>query len=495
MTKPFPALVVDASEWYVDEAWREHVTPRHWRRLPTRADVSVRLVLQELQQRGVRATFLVPASLAFRAPQLLGDLVLAGHEIALSVRSPWPIDQVPEENRVAFIRAWEDERAELERIIGVGVHGFSSCWSVAAGDAWWHAPLQALGFDYDATPVRGSAAVAVALLGDLAGSQVVGERFFAWQLDDEQPRLMGLPKAIREQHEQLLHTGWDRLAGLSLVADVAIRDSLKLASREPAPVPVYPGDVVVEQPVGGEAGGSTAEPPTLAIIVPLKDEADGVPALFQELAAVRLALADVAKCEFVLVDDGSTDLTWPLLERTARSHPAVRLVRHECNRGVAAAIRTGFFATDAEWVASIDGDMSYDPMELRAMLPLLDNAEVVTSSPYHPQGAVRNVPGWRLFLSQTLSRAYRLLLRRSIFTWTSCFRVYRREFVKDLPLTNGGFLGTAELLVRVLRRGGRVVEHPCVLEARLLGFSKMRVFDVVLDHMRLLVLVALRVIK
>ena len=66
----------------------------------------------------------------------------------------------------------------------------------------------------------------------------------------------------------------------------------------------------------------------------------------------------------------------------------------------------------------------------------------------------------------------------------------RREFVLDLPLKNGGFLGTAELLVRVLRRGGRVVEHPCMLEARLLGFSKMRVLDVVLDHMRLLALVA-----
>ena len=129
------------------------------------------------------------------------------------------------------------------------------------------------------------------------------------------------------------------------------------------------------------------------------------------------------------------------------------------------------------------------------MLSLLEHADVVTASPYHAQGGVRNVPDWRLFLSRTLSRAYRLLLRSPIATWTSCFRVYRRAAVVDLPLKNGGFLGTAELLVRVLRRGGRVVEHPCVLEARLLGFSKMRVIDVVLDHMRLLVLVALRLIK
>ena len=237
------------------------------------------------------------------------------------------------------------------------------------------------------------------------------------------------------------------------------------------------------------------EVPRLAIIVPLKDEADGVQSLFLELVAIKAALADVVACEFVLVDDGSADETWLLMESAARAYPDVRLVRHAQNRGVAAAIRTGFFATDADWVASIDGDLSYDPMELRQMLQHLPDADVVTASPYHAEGGVLNVPGWRLFLSRTLSLAYRVLLGSRISTWTSCFRVYRRAFVVNLPLKNGGFLGTAELLVRVLRRGGRVVEHPCVLEARLLGFSKMRVVDVVLDHMRLLVLVALRLVK
>jgi dolichol-phosphate mannosyltransferase len=468
--------------------------------LPARANISVRLVLQQLQDRGVRATFFVPAALAFSAPELLSEVVAAGHEIALSVRSPWPIDQVPEDKRVAFIRAWEDERAEIERVIGVAVHGFSSCWSVASGDAWWHAPLKTLGFDYDATPVKDAESVAVVLQGELAGTVVAGHRFSAWHLDSEQPPLMGLPRPVRAVHDSAIRRGPDLLAKLCLVAGQTIAQSLRLDSRGPAPVPVALDDVVVT----GEDGEHELIPrnfrhknkvPRLAIIVPLKDEADGVQPLFLELVAIKAALSDVVACEFVLVDDGSTDQTWLLMERAARAYPGVRLVRHARNRGVAAAIRTGFFATDADWVASIDGDLSYDPMELRKMLQYMPDADVVTASPYHADGGVRNVPGWRLFLSRTLSLAYRILLRSRITTWTSCFRVYRREFVVDLPLKNGGFLGTAELLVRVLRRGGRVVEHPCVLEARLLGFSKMRVFDVVLDHMRLLVLVALRLIK
>ena len=503
VTRPDPALAIDASEWFVDEELREYVTTRHWRRLPARANVSARLALNLLQERDAHATFFLPAALAFRDPGLLVDLVDAGHEIALSVRSPWPIDQVPDDKRVAFIRAWEDERAELERVIGIGVHGFSSSWSVAPGDAWWHAPLKALGFDYDATPVRGSDHVAVALQGDLGGTIAVGKRFSAWQLDREQPKLMGLPASIRDAREDALRAGATLLNTMSLSADVTIVQSLQLAPRKPAAIPLAPQDVTVSEDQQTDDSNTSksglsqapSNVPRLAIIVPLKDEADGVTALFSELIAVRLALSDVAACEFVLIDDGSTDQTWQLLESSARNNPGVRLVRHEHNRGVAAAIQTGFFATDADFVASIDGDLSYDPMELRAMLQLMPDADVVTSSPYHVDGGVRNVPPWRLFLSSVLSRAYQLLLRSPISTWTSCFRVYRREFVVDLPLTNGGFLGTAELLVRVLRRGGRVREHPCVLEARLLGFSKMRVLDVILDHMRLLILVAFRRIK
>ena len=494
------AFVIDASEWFVDEEWREHVTPRHWRRLPARASVSVRLVLQQLQDRGVRATFFVPAALAFSAPELLCDLVAAGHEVALSVRSPWPIDQVPEAKRDAFVRAWEDERAELERVIGTAVHGFSSCWSVAAGDAWWHAPLRVLGFDYDATRVKGSESVAIGLQDEVVGEVVSGRRFLAWQIDSEQPRLAGLPRAVRTAHESALRGGSNLLAKLCSDADGTIAQSLRLDRRAPAPVPLPPDDVGIagtngEHDLISRDRHHKNEVPRLAIIVPLKDEAEGVQSLFLELIAIKAALSDVVVCEFVLVDDGSTDETWLLLEKIARAYLDVRLVRHAQNRGVAAAIRTGFFATDADWVASIDGDLSYDPMELRQMLQHLPDADVVTASPYHAEGGVLNVPGWRLFLSRTLSLAYRVLLGSRISTWTSCFRVYRRAFVVNLPLKNGGFLGTAELLVRVLRRGGRVVEHPCVLEARLLGFSKMRVFDVVLDHMRLLVLVALRLVK
>lgn len=231
--------------------------------------------------------------------------------------------------------------------------------------------------------------------------------------------------------------------------------------------------------------GATGRP-RLAIVVPLKDEADGVPSLLAGLDALASELHALAICEVVFVDDGSTDATASLLAAAVATRPHARLVRHEHNRGIAAAIRTGLLATDAPFVASIDADLSYDPREIVRMLPLLASADVVTASPYHPAGGVENVPGWRLCLSRTLSWLYRRLLQKDVHTWTACFRLYRREAVVDLPQEYPGFLGTAELLVRVLRRGGRVVEHPCVLGVRRFGVSKLRVLRTIRDHLGLL---------
>jgi hypothetical protein len=121
------------------------------------------------------------------------------------------------------------------------------------------------------------------------------------------------------------------------------------------------------------------------------------------------------------------------------------------------------------------------------MIPLLTgDAAMVTASPYHPQGRVRNVPQWRLALSKGASFLYRHTLTQQLHTYTSCFRVYRRDAVVDLRLLEAGFLGVAEILGRLDLRGERIVEYPATLEVRLFGQSKMKVLKTIVGHLQLL---------
>jgi hypothetical protein len=162
-------------------------------------------------------------------------------------------------------------------------------------------------------------------------------------------------------------------------------------------------------------------------------------------------------------------------------------VRHEHNRGVAAAILTGIRGAQTEIVCSIDADCTYDPHQLEALLQRLgEDVAMVTASPYHPEGRVVNVSPLRLLLSRGLSGLYRLGLGEELHTFTSCFRAYRRSAVAGLELEHGGFLGVAELLGRLSLAGGRIRECPAVLEARVLGRSKMRIPRTALGHLVLL---------
>ena len=96
------------------------------------------------------------------------------------------------------------------------------------------------------------------------------------------------------------------------------------------------------------------------------------------------------------------------------------------------------------------------------------------------------MPGWRLILSKSLSRLYRLVLHQSLSTYTSCFRVYRRSAVLNVDIHRGGFLGVAEMLGRLDLGGSRIVEYPTTLEVRVLGQSKMKVLRTIVGHLGLL---------
>jgi len=221
--------------------------------------------------------------------------------------------------------------------------------------------------------------------------------------------------------------------------------------------------------------------------VPCYNEADSLANLAAGLARLRQALAGEYELEIVLVDDGSRDGTWDMLQERFSGDPAIRLVRHAKNRGIAAAIATGIREASAEIVASLDADCTYEPTQLVSLLRLLEeHVDVVVASPYHPAGRVVGVPRWRLGLSRFASRLYGLVMRNQLHTYTSCVRVYRRNSVVDMRMSHGGFVGVVELLWHVDRRGGRIAECPAVLTVRATGQSKMRIARTALTHFRFL---------
>ncbi|HEY2410901.1 MAG TPA: glycosyltransferase family 2 protein [Pirellulaceae bacterium] len=227
--------------------------------------------------------------------------------------------------------------------------------------------------------------------------------------------------------------------------------------------------------------------PRLTVVAPLFNEADSIERLRNELFRLGATLAGKYETEFLLIDDGSTDETYSVIQRVFADDHQVRCVRHSVNRGLAAALATGIADARTPIVASIDADCTYEPVQLVALLECIaSGVDMVVASPYHPQGKVVGVPVWRIAISKLASRLYRFVLRNQLHTYTSCFRVYRRSSVLGLPQTRSGFVGVVEMLWQLDRRGGTIVECPAVLTVRKTGQSKMRILTTALGHLRLL---------
>lgn len=227
----------------------------------------------------------------------------------------------------------------------------------------------------------------------------------------------------------------------------------------------------------------------LSTIIPFYNEVGNIPGIQREFLPVASHLAESCSLEVIFVDDGSTDGTGRVLKDVLGTdcppRISITIKRHPVNRGLGAALRTGFAAACGEVVVTTDSDGTYEFSEIPALLSHLTRGiDVVTASPYHPAGSVDGVRPYRLVLSRGSSEIYRFLVDWRLHTYTCLFRAYRREVIERVSFESNGFLGGTELLVKAMLMGYRVGEYPAVLHSRVSGVSKAKLGRTILAHLR-----------
>ncbi len=203
----------------------------------------------------------------------------------------------------------------------------------------------------------------------------------------------------------------------------------------------------------------------LSIVVPLYNEAESLPELVAWID--RVARANNLSYEAILVDDGSKDGSWKVIESLRRSYSAVRGIGFARNYGKSAALYCGFEAARGEVVITMDADLQDSPDEIPALRHMiLDEGYDLVSGwkkkRYDPLGkrlpskffnwTARTVSGIRLHDFNCGLKAYRLKVVKSI-------EVYG-EMHRYIP-----FLAKQAGFTRI---GEKVVEH----HARKYGHSK-----------------------
>ena len=218
--------------------------------------------------------------------------------------------------------------------------------------------------------------------------------------------------------------------------------------------------------------------PDLAIVIPALNEKENLDLLLPALKEVVAVMGITA--EIVVVDGGSRDGT-----RDAAEKRGARVIL-QTEPGYGGALRAGFAATAAPYIATMDADLSHRPVFLEEFWRRRDEAEVLIASRYVPGG--RADMGWfRRLLSHILNRTYGRVLSLPIRDLSSGFRMYRRAVLQGLSFAARDFDVLEEILIRVHAEGWRIAEVPFHYMARGAGSSHVRLFKFGLAFLKTLV--------
>src|SRR4051812_2940585 len=220
-------------------------------------------------------------------------------------------------------------------------------------------------------------------------------------------------------------------------------------------------------PPSSERSGNA---PRVSIIVPVRNEAQNVLPLLEE---IERACTPLAPYEVVYVDDGSRDATPAELSHARASRPWLRILRHETSCGQSAAIRTGVLAARAPIVVTLDGDGQNDPSFVPKLVTALDTAGEGTGLAAG-QRVGRKATGFKRFQSRVANTVRAAILKDATRDTGCGLKAFRRDVFLALP-----YFDALHRFLRALvkREGFQTVHVDVVDRPRFAGRSNYGFFD------------------
>jgi dolichol-phosphate mannosyltransferase len=211
---------------------------------------------------------------------------------------------------------------------------------------------------------------------------------------------------------------------------------------------------------------------SLTVVLPAFNEEESLPDAIAQCDDLvgQLQGWDV---DVVVVDDGSTDDTGRVIKGAQQTRPWLRSIRRELNRGYGAALKTGFASAKGEYVFYTDADNQFDLLELRELVPLIEDADLVAGFRVY-----RFDPLARLVVSWVYNRLVRLLFRVKVRDVDCSFKLIRRDRLDRLVLMSDDFFIDTEILARARKWNWRIKEVGVRHYPRRRGHTTVRPGDI-----------------
>jgi len=203
----------------------------------------------------------------------------------------------------------------------------------------------------------------------------------------------------------------------------------------------------------------------LSILIPAYNEEGSIAEILKEIESVDLIGVGIKEKEVILIDDGSTDRT---VENARLALPSIKVIYHSKNLGKGAAVISGLSYAKGDIIIIQDADLEYHPLLYPILLaPILSGKTHVVYGSRFLDG--HRPKGMRLpyFLANRFGTALiNILLGTRLTDSMTCFKIFKKNVLEGVSLSNKGFGIDAELTIKIVKKGYKIEEVPIPYKAR-----------------------------
>jgi dolichol-phosphate mannosyltransferase len=213
----------------------------------------------------------------------------------------------------------------------------------------------------------------------------------------------------------------------------------------------------------------------LSVVIPARDEEGCIAATVEHLH-LELRLNNVPH-EIVVVDDGSRDRTWEILNRLRVNVPTLNAIRNEGEHGFGRAIILGIDRCLGDAVVIMMADESDDCRDVVRYWQLLNEGwDCVFGSRFMKGGGVIDYPWLKLRINRLANAFIRVIFRIKLNDTTNAFKAYRRSTLQGCrPFLSPHFNLTVELPLKAIVRGYSWTTIPITWRNRRTGVAKLKI--------------------